>query len=128
MHEFSVMSQVVSAIIPEAEKRNAIAVKVVHLEVGILTSLGKEQLTFAYEVLTKGTVLEGSELSIADVQPEVKCTACQYSGPVDYLEDPFFHNMVPRLSCPECGGKVDVLKGLECNVRDMRITVEDQEG
>ena len=60
MHEVSVVSDIVSAILRELEKYNVVKVEEVILVVGEMTSLGHEQLEFAYEIVTKGTLLEGS--------------------------------------------------------------------
>ena len=62
MHEFSVMTQIVDSVLAEARSRDAHKVEQVELEVGEFTMLGSEQLKFAYEVLSKDTLLQGSNL------------------------------------------------------------------
>ena len=64
MHEVSVVSDIVSAILRELENYKVEKVEEVVLVVGEMTSLGQEQLEFAYEIVTKDTKLEGSKLVI----------------------------------------------------------------
>ena len=122
MHEVSVMAELISAILKELERYNVISVKEVSLTVGRLTNLGAEQLEFAYEVMSKDSVLEGSKLVIQEEDIMVKCEACGYEGPVKDLEmGEEAHIRVPILSCPECGGSVNIMAGRSCCVRSVDI-------
>ena len=126
MHEFSATAQIVDSVIEEVWKHNATGVDEVHLLIGELTFLGKEQVLFAYEVLSEGTVLEGSKLVIEDEPVMVACPECGYEGSVEYFETlPEYHYRTPRLACPQCDGKVDVVSGKGCTVRDIIMTVEE---
>jgi len=75
MHEFSVMSQIVDSILEEAGRRDAQKIEQVELEIGEYTLLGEEQLRFAYEVLSRDTILEGSTLKVGRIPGKVKCPA-----------------------------------------------------
>ena len=113
MHEYSVMKQLVSALLDELEGRDIYKVKEVRLEIGELTFLGEDQLSFAYEVLGKDTILEGSELSVKEIEATVRCDECGYEGGVEYSDEKAFHLNVPVNSCPECGAKPEIVKGKE---------------
>ncbi|MDR2698184.1 MAG: hydrogenase maturation nickel metallochaperone HypA [Candidatus Methanoplasma sp.] len=122
MHEVSVMADLMTAIKKELEKYDVISVKEVALTVGKLTNLGSEQLEFAYEVMSKETVLEGSRLVIESEEIKVCCGRCGYEGPAKSIgmgEDA--HYQIPILSCPECGGAVTVTAGKACCVRSIEI-------
>ncbi|MCJ7516683.1 MAG: hydrogenase maturation nickel metallochaperone HypA [Methanomassiliicoccales archaeon] len=121
MHEVSVMSGVVDAILSEMEKYEIVRVEEVVLVVGDLTFLGHEQLRFAFEVLTKGTLLEGSELKIETEEVRAACLSCSFEGKVEYVEDGSFHSSVPILLCPSCGGRVDVVEGGTCRVVSVKV-------
>ena len=122
MHEFSVMSQLVDLIIAEAKKREAEKVLSVNLDIGEFTFLGKEQLMFAFEVLTKGTIAEESVLKISEQKGTIECD-CGYSGaPEEPQED---HMLAPILKCPKCGRIARVKDGLGCTVRDISLVVPD---
>ena len=121
MHEVSVVSDIVSAILKELEKYNVEKVEEVVLVVGDMTSLGEEQLEFAYEIVTRETKLEGSKLVIEHEKIFVKCTECGYEGEVRMLESDYGEHTIPILSCPKCNGKVKVTAGQTCRVRNLKI-------
>ena len=121
MHEVSVVSDIVSAILKELENYNVERVEEVVLVVGDMTSLGDEQLEFAYEIVTKETKLEGSKLIIEHEKIRVKCKECDYEGEVRMLESDYGEHTRPILSCPKCNGKVRVIAGQTCKVRNLKI-------
>ena len=119
MHEFSIMSQVVQTILTEVEKNKLNSVSKVRFEIGELTFLGEDQLRFCYNVLTKDNILKNSELIIEKVKPEIKCLECGYSGDLEYLDKDEFHFQLPQFSSPKCNGKIEVLKGKDCLIREI---------
>jgi hydrogenase nickel incorporation protein HypA/HybF len=122
MHEVAVMSQIVELVLSEAKKRDAEQVSKVNLEIGEYTFLGEEQMKFAFEVLTKGTVAEGAILDITTRRGAVECP-CGYSGAPEQPED--IHILAPILKCPKCGKIAMVKEGLGCTVRDISMVVPD---
>jgi len=123
VHEFSVTSQIVQTVLAEAEKRKAKKVTEVHLVIGQLTFLGLEQVHFAYEALTKGTILEGSNLIIEEQESLVKCNHCGYEGGFKYEDDPMYHLPVPTLKCPQCNSVVNIVAGKECTIKTIKMMV-----
>jgi len=123
VHEFSVTSQIVRSVLAEAEKRKAKKVTEVHLAIGKLTFLGLEQVRFAYEALTKGTIMEGSRLIIEEQEGVVKCNHCGYEGGFKYEDDPMYHVPVPTLKCPQCGSVVNIAAGKECTIKSIKMMV-----
>lgn len=124
MHEFSITSQIVQNVLVEAEKRGAKRITEVHLVIGKLTFLGLDQVRFAYEVLTKGTIAEGSKLTIEEQEGFVKCGNCGYQGGFKYEDDPLYHVPVPTLKCPRCGSTVSIASGKECTIRNIKMLVK----
>jgi hydrogenase nickel incorporation protein HypA/HybF len=123
VHEFSVTSQIVQSVLAEAEKRGAKKVTEVDLVIGKLTFLGLEQLRFAFEVLTKDTILEGAKLVIEEQEGIVKCSNCGYEGGFKYEDDPLYHVPVPTLKCPKCGSVVEITAGKECTIKSIKMLV-----
>lgn len=123
MHEFSVMSQMVDSIVEEAKKANAVRVEEVILELGEFTMLGEEQLRFAYDILTKDTLLEGSALTIRTVKGTVEC-GCGFEGEASPKEDSP-HRSIPVTECPRCGQLARIVGGRECTVKNLRVVVPD---
>ena len=122
MHEVAVTSQIVDLVLSEAKKRDAEQVSKVNLEIGEYTFLGEEQIRFAFEVLSKGTVAEGAVLYITTRRGIVECS-CGYSGAPEQPED--IHMLAPILMCPKCGKIAKVKEGLGCTVRDIVMVVPD---
>jgi len=116
-------SQIVQSVLAEAEKRKAKKVTEVHLVIGKLTFLGLEQVRFAYEALTKGTIMNGSKLVIEEQEGVVKCNHCGYEGGFKYEDDPMYHVPVPTLKCPQCGSVVNIAAGKECTVKSIKMMV-----
>lgn len=122
MHEVSVVATLVDAIIKELQKYKVTKVNSVTVKIGDLTNLGEEQMSFAYEIVTRGTILEGSEFIVEHEPIELKCKSCGFTGPAKVLTDPDFDShSIPVLACPECGGAVDIIKGQSCIVKCMDI-------
>jgi len=116
-------SQIVESVLEEAKKHNAKKVDGVHLVIGKLTFLGLEQVRFAYEILVKNTIMEGSKLHIEEKDGVVKCSKCSYEGDVKYEDDPTYHIPTPTLHCSKCGGVVEIVGGKECLIKSAKIIV-----
>jgi len=125
MHEASVMADIVDAVLAELENYKVTKVNEVTIVIGDLTQLGEEQLQFAWEVLTGGNALEGARLTINHEPIMLKCGACGYEGPAKKVD---FGNgddhAIPLLSCPDCGGKVEVTGGTACRIVSFDIEEE----
>ena len=122
----SVVSSMVDAILRELENYDVEKVEAVNVLIGDLTSLGAEQLEFAYEIVTRGTVLEGSKFNIEREEVRVRCKTCGYEGPADSLESDYLDHSIPVIACPKCGGGVDITAGQACRVRDLDIVGVDK--
>lgn len=126
MHEVSVVSDIVKAILRELEKYNVESVEEVTLVIGEMTNLGTEQMEFAYEIVTRDTPLEGSKLIIENEEVRVQCKECGHEGGVEYLEDDMeTGHRIPILKCSECNGPVKVISGQSCCVKNLRIKEAD---
>ena len=126
MHEVSVVISLVDAVIAELERYNVVKVNSVTVVIGDLTNLGEEQMSFAYEIVTRGTILEGSQFIVEHEPIELVCDSCGYEGPATVITDPDFDtHSIPVLSCPECGGHVKVVRGMSCTVKCMDIEEAD---
>lgn len=121
MHEVSVVSDIVKEILNVLEDYDVEKVEEVTLVIGDLTNLGEEQMEFAYEIVTRDTVLEGSKLAIEKEAIRVKCEKCGYEGGVESIKSDYDSHSIPILSCPKCKGKVKVTAGQTCAVRNLKI-------
>ncbi len=126
MHEVAVVSELVNAIFKELEKYKVSKVDEVTFTIGDLTNLGGEQMSFAYEIVTRDTILEGSELHVVVEPIEIECSECGFKGPANVIKDEEYgSHSIPVLSCPTCKGPVKVTAGQSCRVSSMRFEEED---
>lgn len=124
MHEYSIATQIVNAVLQEAARHGANKVLEVHIVIGKLTLLGIEQISFCYETLAKGSILEGSKLCIEERDARVKCPACGYEGALEYENNPEYHLSIPTFSCPKCNGIVEIASGRECLIKNIKLAVQ----
>ena len=113
--------QLVKTVLREASKTNSKKVVEVHLLIGRLSYFAPEQMRFWYEVLSEGTILEGSELLIKEDEGEVECENCGYKGPIQLEEESHYYIAVPTLRCPECDSVVNIVRGKECIVKSIKM-------
>ena len=129
MHEFSVLTGVVEAILKEIDRlekeEGKVITKVneVFLDIGELTFLGKEQLRFCYGIMSEENRLKGSVLTIETIPAEVLCHECGYSGVIKYFTE--YHLDTPILSCPKCDHTVEIVNGRECSIRSVNLDIEE---
>ncbi|MBI2953492.1 MAG: hydrogenase maturation nickel metallochaperone HypA [Chloroflexi bacterium] len=124
MHEFGITSRIVQAAAKAAEENGASKVLRVDLLIGQLTFLSIPQVKLAYDILVKGTPLEGSELAVEESEGLARCANCGHETPVQMRLTEDSNSLpgpLPLFSCPECGSKVDVVKGKECQITGIAI-------
>ena len=127
MHEYSVASELVSALLEKLAEHPG-RISKVFVQKGELRILSDPALCTAFEMLAQGTRLEGAELVIEIVPAHISCSACGYEGVAEYAENEAFHFAVPILSCPTCGAAVSVLSGRELSVDRVTLETEDDAG
>lgn len=108
MHEMGITRNIVSIV---SERAKSVKVKRVRLEVGTLSAVMPEALLFCFDVVAKGTVLEGAELEIIEIVGTATCRDC---GLHVELED-----LVSKCTC----GSRDLERtsGEELNIKEMEL-------
>ncbi len=123
MHEYSLAKELITTLLEQVDEEKLQYTTEVHLEIGELKVVSKEGLSQAFKLVTEDTALDGAELKYEDVPLLARCEDCGFEGAVEYRDDFSLHFSVPVLSCPKCGGSVEVVKGDELAVR--RLTVQE---
>jgi len=109
MHELA-LAEAIAAIAEEHAGGRRVAK--VEVEIGHLRQVVPAALTFAFEIVTQGTPIEGAELEIKDVPARVACRSCKADSRL--VELPF--------ACPRCGSvDVDVRAGDELFVEALEL-------
>lgn len=113
MHEGNFTQEIVSAILKELDNHKGAKPRRVTVSVGEMLHLEPESVRLYFEMLTKGTILDGVELALHEVHAEVKCSVCKKTG---QLED---HHL---LMCPHCQAtSVQLIKGQDVVIEAIEI-------
>ncbi len=124
MHEYSIAEELISTLLDQVEEEKLQNTTMVHLEIGELRVISLEALTQAFTIVTEETLLEGAELKFTDVELYASCNECSFEGNVEYDDDLSVHFSVPVLSCPECGGSLEIINGNELSVKSLTVSDE----
>ena len=118
MHEASVVEELVRILKAKSDELHAASVRRVTLVVGELTGYMEESLVFYYEILSRGSILEGSELAVRYVKPKLHCESCNI----------FFERSLYSFACPTCGRPGLMTKiGSEFYIESMEADLPDTE-
>ena len=120
MHELAIATSLVESLLELVKKQSASKVLEVHLTVGKLRVLSIDQLKFSYEILSKGTPLEGSRLDVEETPGYARCTNCRYTEKLE-TDDLSFHFLLPQMTCPQCGANLILEGGDECVITRVRM-------
>jgi hydrogenase nickel incorporation protein HypA/HybF len=113
MHELSIAESVVAIVERHAGNR---IVRRVELKVGHLRQVVPSALTFAFELLTDGTRVEGAELVIEEVPARGRCRACGTETEMSWFP----------LQCSHCSGlDVELVAGEELLVEALEVDDEE---
>ncbi len=112
MHELSIAEQILDIATDHTAREGVASVREIELEIGTLSGIEIDALTFALDVVTKNTVLDGTKVTIIDVPAKARCESC---GEEFLLEDYFS-------PCPACGAfQSETLQGQELRVKSLIV-------
>ena len=116
MHEMSIITGVIDAVVPSAEQAGATRVLAITLRIGDMTEVVDEALDFAFEALTEGTLCEGAELIVNKVHPSSLCFECG---------NEFDHDRFHR-ACPQCGSyETRLVAGKELEIESIEVDLPE---
>ena len=124
MHELTIATSLVEALLEIAKKQSSNKIVAVQLKVGKLRLISVDQLKFSYEILSKGTLLEGSQLTIEETAAFTRCQNCGYAQELE-TGDTRYHFALPPMKCPKCGSDLKVEGGDECLITKVRMTLPE---
>ena len=109
MHELSLAESVVRIATRHAAGRR---VERVELKVGHLRQVVPAALEFAFELVARGTPVEGAELVLEEVPAAGRCRRCGHESELSGFP----------LACAECGGlDLELLRGEELLVDALEL-------
>jgi len=108
MHELGIAQNVVAIVCEHAKGQR---IRRVLLEVGKLSAVMPDAISFCFEICAKGTIVEGAELAIEEVAGLGVCSDCGAELALDQAS----------WVCT-CGSRnVQCVAGLELKVKEMEV-------
>ncbi len=110
MHELGITRNIVSIVVEAAKGRR---VRRVTLDVGQLSGVMPEAILFCFDIVARGTLLDGAKLDINRIEGRGRCRACGEA----LAAKPLFE------ACG-CGSRsIERLAGEELKIREMEMEI-----
>jgi hydrogenase nickel incorporation protein HypA/HybF len=108
----SIAQSLIDIIKEEMSKNNARLLRAVSLQIGEMSAIVPEALSFSFDVIISGTDLEGAELKMEIVPLTGYCHHCKLTFDI---EDYTF-------VCPKCGDvDIDTLSGQDLSIVEIEV-------
>ena len=115
MHELSIAKSIISTVKSEMESNSYATVSGIGLRIGEMTDIVEDSLRFGMEALTKGTSLEGVDVTIEIVPLHGMCKQCQKE----------FRIVEFKFVCPGCKSvEVEIIRGKELDISYLEVETE----
>lgn len=112
MHELPITQSIVKISCEEALKHDVKKVKKIKIKVGVLTGFVPESIQYYFDIISKGTTVEGAVLDVQKMPIRIKCKECGFD---DLLPKGFY-------TCPKCGStNIKVSGGNEFYIDSMEV-------
>jgi len=111
MHELSLLENVREILEDHAQSQKFSKVSRVTLEIGKLSCIEPDALRFGFDVVMKGSLVEGAELMITELNGLGRCQQCGQNTVMEVLYDP----------CGHCGRPLTVVQGMEMKIKDLVV-------
>ncbi|MBN1231514.1 MAG: hydrogenase maturation nickel metallochaperone HypA [Anaerolineales bacterium] len=119
MHELSVTQNILEIALRHAEEADADKITSLTLTIGRLASIVDDSVQFYWDIISAGTIAEGSSLVFDRIDPEIQCSVCQH----------IYYPGETMMACPECGSvQVKVIKGEEFFLSSIDIDKQTEKG
>ena len=116
MHELSIAKSVIQIIENSTASDFNKKITKVHLNIGTLSGIEIDALTYSFSIIRKNTILENAEMVINTINGIAKCRKCSNTFELNSYGNP----------CPACNDySMEIIQGKEMKV--MHITVDDEQ-
>ncbi len=114
MHELSIANSLVEIASEHANAAGADRVRMIKLQIGALSCVHQNALEFSFELVTKGTILEGASLKIETLPVTIYCEHCEQEVQLPGIQ---------KFRCPQCDlPSSDIRQGKELEIVAIEIT------
>jgi hydrogenase nickel incorporation protein HypA/HybF len=112
MHELSLCESILQTLQEQACVQDYRQVQIVRLEIGALAGVEIEAMRFGFDVVTHGTLAEGAELEIIEVEGRAQCLHCGKNVTIKQRFD----------ACPVCGNyQLQLTSGEELRIKELEV-------
>ncbi len=112
MHEMSLAEGILQIVEEAAQQQGFAKVSEVRLEIGALSGVEPDALTFCLDVVFRGSVAEDARVELERIPGQGFCLACGETVEIAALYD----------ACPKCGSyQVQASGGTEMRVKDLLV-------
>jgi hydrogenase nickel incorporation protein HypA/HybF len=112
MHELAITQSMFDIVLKQAEKAQAKKVTKINLVIGEMTGVVGDSVQFYLEFLSKGTVAEGTAVSVTMIPPKAQCRNCRQTFELAQFEQ----------ACPNCKKSgMDIVAGNELFVESIEV-------
>jgi len=116
MHEIGITQNMFKLVLEEAEKAGAKKVSKVDLVIGEMTGALSECVQFYFNLISRGTIVEGAAIGIRMVPPMVLCRNCKQTSKIPKKE---------YWKCPHCDeGSMEIIAGRELLVKSIGVELD----
>ena len=113
MHEMALAESVVQIVETQAAEAGSDKITAVWIEIGELSHVEPDAMSFCFEAIARGTRAEGARLEIIRAPGQAWCHKCAKQVHVKSLVE----------ACPKCGGyQLQVTGGDDMRVKEMEVT------
>ncbi|MEW5890628.1 MAG: hydrogenase maturation nickel metallochaperone HypA [Pseudomonadota bacterium] len=112
MHEMSIAESVLQIVEETVRRQHCARVIAVRLEIGRLSGIEPEALSFCFDAVTRDSIAAGAKLEIIDTPGAGWCMQCSDTVPIAALYD----------ACPRCGSyQVQPTQGTEMRIKELEV-------
>jgi hydrogenase nickel incorporation protein HypA/HybF len=107
MHEMSIAQSLLDIVLQESQQHQVTRVLALYLKIGELSAVETESLRFCFDLIARGTPVEGARLDIEEVPITCRCRVCGCRFRAQELD----------FNCPACkANEVDMVSGRELSL------------
>jgi hydrogenase nickel incorporation protein HypA/HybF len=111
MHETAIVAGLMRILTRQAAEHGIARILRVTVKVGRLRAVEPRQLKACFEMFAEGTLADGAELVVDEIDVRGRCQDCGTEFDVPRY----------RFECPACGGKkIDVIQGQELYIENFQ--------
>jgi hydrogenase nickel incorporation protein HypA/HybF len=112
MHELAITQSMLDIVLRQAERAGPGGVRRVNVVVGQMSGVVAECMQFYFDLLSKGTIAEGADVSVRTVPATARCRACGKS----------FELKEFSWTCPGCQATdAEIIAGKELSVESIEV-------